>query len=93
MKLLNNDGSYNYNTFKGERGTWRLIGVKCHVNHTNPLLCMDTFKSNTGEYMDVKREKVFEQMALGKIHPVEDSLIKIPNLSQKEWSKKVGRNI
>lgn len=76
MKLFDNYGGYNYRSFTGDKGTWTIIGTKCQSNHKNPMLCIDTFKSDTGEYLEIKREQVSDYFDQGLIHPVESSLIK-----------------
>lgn len=92
MKLLNDDGSYNYNSFEGANGVWTIIGSKSQSNHKDPFLCIDTFKSDKGDYLDVKREKVFQQAFKGKIKPVLSSAIpKSKTYSKKEWDKLIGR--
>jgi len=92
MRLLNDDGSYNYSSFEGTNGTWTIIGSKSQSNHKDPFLCIDTFKSDKGEYLEVKREKVFQQASKGKIIPVLTSKIKpIKTYDKKEWDKLLGR--
>ncbi len=92
MKLLNNDGSYNYSKFAGDKGTWMITGSRSQTNHTNPFLCIDSFRNDKGETMEVKREIVFEQMSNGKIRPVEESLIKAVNIPKKEWDKYITKS-
>lgn len=94
MKLMNEDYSYNYSKFYGKRDViFSLIGSAMPRINSKIENQVDTFKSANGEYVDLTRVDILEQVKLGKMLPVEESKITIPSLSQKEWSKKVGRNI
>lgn len=73
--LIDASGGYVYRSFTGSNGTWTIVGTRTQVNHSNPLLCMDTFKSDKGNQVEMKREEVMHLANQGKIKPVLDSLI------------------
>jgi len=86
-KLINKNYSYNYTSFKGANGVWKLVGVEGDGKTED---CIDTFKSTKGEYIERSRKKIKELSDQGKIIPIEESLITIAPYNKKEWDKKVG---
>lgn len=83
MNLFDDFGGYNYLSFKGPKGIWTIIGTSSQVNHKNPMLCIDSFKSDKGEYLDLKREEVKDWADQGKIIPIESSKIKPKSYDRK----------
>lgn len=85
--LINQDGSYNYRSFKAENGIWTIIGThKQNVNHKDPFLAIDHFKSEKGQYTKRQRAVVFNMAFEGEITAVKESEILPPKLySKKDW--------
>lgn len=73
-RLFDINKSYEFTTFEGKNGIWKLVGVEAGSTMENTL---DTFKSNKGEYKTFKREYVMEQADLGNIKPIEESEVKL----------------
>lgn len=86
--LFDENGAYNYTSFKGKNGIWRLIGVESGIT-SSPWQCMDEFKSEKGEYKTYKREQVRDQFDNRRIQPIESSEVKLNT----ETKKKIGRSI
>lgn len=74
--FIDENGAFNYTSFVSNGITWNLVGTSTQVNHKNPLLCIDTFKSKKGTYIDKKREDTLKGYNDGKIVPVPSSEIK-----------------
>lgn len=67
IKLIDQTGEYFTNGFKAGDVEWRLVGTSSQVNHKNPMLCIDTFKSDKGELIEVQRQRIFEKFIDKKI--------------------------
>lgn len=90
MDLFDEQGSYNYMSFTGASGTWRLCGSKS--NGTGAKSTLDTFLNETNEERTFERHQVIEQANLRNIKPVLESKIIPPKTySKKDWDKKLGR--
>lgn len=63
MQIIAPDGSYNLTQFEGKNGIWRLVGV--NING------IDTFKSNAGEFKEIKRSLIPILQRNNEIWPVE----------------------
>lgn len=99
--LINQDGSYNYWSFEqyNQYGTiveeeiWTLIGSKmANVSHKNPMLMIDTFKSNLGNYKERQRALVFNAALDKKIFVVPESKIKpMPTFDKQKAKKQITK--
>lgn len=73
---MNQDYSYNYTKFYGKTGTiFTIIGSKGEQVNSNISNFIDTFKTEHGEYVELKRFDILEQVNLGKMLPVKESEI------------------
>jgi len=82
--LFDRNKSYNYNSFEGKSGIWKLIGVEAGSTMENTL---DTFSNGKGDYKTFKREYVIEQADLGNIKPIKSSEVKL-NTETKKASRR-----
>ena len=100
MNLFDEQGGYNYTSFTGKTGTWKLIGVETNTETVEPLFktnikqsilaCIDEFKNiTTGKYMRIERQKVMLDFNKGNIKPIETSEVKLNT----ETKKKTGRAV
>jgi hypothetical protein len=62
--ILKQDGSYMTNKIFFDNKEWTLIGSKANGA---VLSTLDSFKSDKGEYITLKRERVLNGFKLGKI--------------------------
>lgn len=84
--ILADNYSYNYTSFQGKTGIWKLVGVESVGGIEDTL---DTFKSDSGKFHTMKRSQVAEQYQLGNIKPIPESEV----ILNTETKKKVGRSI
>lgn len=91
MELIDQMGEYYYRSFVGSKGTWTLIGTRCQVNYTNPMLCIDEFKSDKGKIIEMKREEVYEWFMAGKIKALPESEIIFIKRTRKEAERLIVR--
>lgn len=88
MKLLNQDFSFNYTQFYGKTGTiFTLIGSRGEKINSTIQNTIDTFKTEFGEYIELKRSETMEQVNHGKMLPVLASQIISKNIPAKEYNK------
>lgn len=83
-KILSDDGSYSFMSFKGSQTIWMLVGSESNGELMNTI---DTFRNESSEYRSYQRHQVKEQEKLGHITPVLESEIKV-KVYTKEESKK-----
>lgn len=89
MKLMQDDYSYNYTQFYGKTGTiFTITGSRGEKSNSNISNFIDTFKSEHGEYIELKRVDILEQVKLGKMKPVLQSKIELKQYSKKDDVKR-----
>lgn len=50
--------------FRGSKGTWKLVGTTSTGRYT----CTDTYKSESGEFQDIDRDRLYELIKKKKIN-------------------------
>ena len=72
MELINKTGKsslcYNFISFKGTNGTWKLIGTES-TEDSNSSNVIDEFTDGKGNYKKVMRSLVYSLACSGKIQP------------------------
>lgn len=86
--LFDESGAYNYTSFQGKSGIWKLIGVESGIT-SSPWQCMDEFKSDKGEYRTFKREQVRAQYDEKRIKPIESSEVKLNTEKKKSLKRAI----
>lgn len=94
MRLMEDDYSYNYTQFYGKTGAiFTLVGSSMPKVNSRIENTVDSFKTVLGEFIELTRVEILEQVNKGKMMPVEESRIKTVVMDSKEWGKKAGRGI
>lgn len=76
MKLMNEDYSYNYTKFYGKTGgVFKIIGSRSEKINSRIENTIDAFITECGEYIEIKRDVILEQVKKGKMLPVIESII------------------
>lgn len=91
---MNQDYSYNYTQFYGKKNVvFTLIGTRSERINSTLMNTIDEFVSINGDYCELKRSAILEQVENGKMQPVLESEIKVKSVDSKSWEKIKGRNI